>query len=67
MLSKAVNPDLVAFQEQNKVTLTTDTSECNFHIFVGPWSKFTELRSGKGLPDQGGPLVRDRAQGRSQQ
>jgi MFS family permease len=41
MLSKAVNPDLVAFQEQNKVTLTTDTSECNFHIFVGPWSKFT--------------------------
>jgi MFS family permease len=41
MLSKSVNPDLVAFQEQNPVTLTTDTSECNFHIFVGPWSKFT--------------------------
>jgi MFS family permease len=41
MLSNSVNPDLVAFQEQNKVTLTTDTSECNFHIFVGPWSKFT--------------------------
>ena len=41
MLSSSVNPDLVAFQEQNKVTLTTDTSDCNFHIFVGPWSKFT--------------------------
>src|SRR5215510_13656440 len=41
MLSKSVNPDLVAFQEQNPVTLTTDTSECNFHIFVGPWSKFS--------------------------
>src|SRR4029077_17046057 len=41
MLAKAVNPDLVAFQEQNAVTLTTDTSDCNFHIFVGPWSKFS--------------------------
>jgi MFS family permease len=37
----AVNPDLQAFQAQNKVTLTTDTKECNFHIFVGPWSTFT--------------------------
>ena len=41
MLSKSVNPDLVAFQEANPVTLTTDTSDCNFHIFVGPWSKFS--------------------------
>ena len=41
VLSRAVNPDLVAFQEQNSVTLTTDTTECNFHIFVGPWSKFS--------------------------
>jgi len=46
-LSYAVNPDLVAFQEQNKVTLTTDTSECNFHIFVGPWSKFTNCDRAK--------------------
>ena len=35
VLSRAVNPDLVAFQEQNSVTPTTDTNECNFHIFVG--------------------------------
>jgi MFS family permease len=41
MLSKSVNPDLVAFQEQNPISLTTDTSDCNFHIFVGPWSKFS--------------------------
>jgi MFS family permease len=47
MLSKAVNPDLVAFQEQNPVTLTTDTSECNFHIFVGPWSKFSNCDRAK--------------------
>ena len=47
MLSRSVNPDLVAFQETNKVTLTTDTAECNFHIFVGPWSKFTECDRAK--------------------
>jgi MFS family permease len=41
-LMGAVNPDLQAFQERNKITLTTDTSQCNFHIFVGPWSKFTQ-------------------------
>jgi MFS family permease len=47
MLSKSVNPELVAFQEQNPVTLTTDTSECNFHIFVGPWSKFSNCDRAK--------------------
>ena len=26
MLAQSVNPDLVAFQEQNKVTLSTDTA-----------------------------------------
>jgi MFS family permease len=43
----AVNPDLQAFQEKNKIVLTTDTSECNFHIFVGPWSKFTNCDRAK--------------------
>ena len=47
MLASAVNPDLVAFQERNKITLTTDTSDCNFHIFVGPWSKFTNCDRAK--------------------
>ncbi|OJU26217.1 MAG: MFS transporter [Alphaproteobacteria bacterium 64-6] len=46
-LSNAVNPDLVAFQQANKVTLTTDTRECNFHIFVGPWSRFTDCDRAK--------------------
>ena len=46
-LLQAVNPDLVAFQTQHKVTLTTDTKECNFHIFVGPWSKFTQCDRAK--------------------
>ena len=46
-LLQAVNPNLAAFQTQHKVVLTTDTKECNFHIFVGPWSKFTECDRAK--------------------
>jgi MFS family permease len=42
MLAGAVNPDLVAFQNANRIVFTTDTTECNFHVFVGPWSKFTD-------------------------
>jgi MFS family permease len=40
-LTHFVNPDLEAFQEKNQVTLYADKANCNFHIFVGPWSKFT--------------------------
>jgi MFS family permease len=41
-LTHFVNPDLEAFQKANPITVTADQSTCNFHIFVGPWSKFTE-------------------------
>ena len=41
LLAHAVNPDLVAFQQRTAITLTTDTSKCSFHIFVGPWSNFS--------------------------
>ena len=37
-----VNPDLEAFQQKNPITVTADQSTCNFHIFVGPWSNFTD-------------------------
>ena len=47
MLLGAVNPDLQAFQAKHQITLTTDTSQCNFHIFVGPWSRFTECDRAK--------------------
>jgi hypothetical protein len=40
-LTHYVNPDLEAFQQKNVVTLSADAANCNFHIFVGPWSKFT--------------------------
>jgi hypothetical protein len=40
-LTHFINPDLEAFQQKNQVTVVADASNCNFHIFVGPWSKFT--------------------------
>src|SRR5919197_742034 len=40
-LTHFVNPDLEAFQANNKVTVAADPASCNFHIFVGPWSKFS--------------------------
>src|SRR5262245_44296664 len=41
-LTHFVNPDLEAFQKNNTVTVSADASTCNFHIFVGPWSNFTQ-------------------------
>jgi MFS family permease len=41
MLSNAVNPALVEFQEANPITLRVDAKSCNVHIFVGPWSEFS--------------------------
>src|SRR5262249_61733166 len=41
-LTHFVNPDLEAFQKNNTVTVSADASTCNFHIFVGPWTTFTQ-------------------------
>jgi len=38
-LTHYVNPALEAYQE--KVPIDIYASECNFHIFIGPWSKQT--------------------------
>lgn len=46
-LTKAVNPDLAAFQERTRIILTTDASTCNFHIFVGPWTNFSDCDRAK--------------------
>jgi MFS family permease len=40
-LTHYANPDLEAFQQRNPIVMTADQSQCNFHIFVGPWSNFT--------------------------
>ena len=46
-LTHYVNPALEAFQAKTKISVTADPAQCNFHIFVGPWSKFTECDRAK--------------------
>jgi MFS family permease len=46
-LTKVVNPDLAAFQAANTIKVSVDPTTCNFHIFVGPWSKFTDCDRAK--------------------
>jgi MFS family permease len=41
-LTHYVNPALEDFQNRTKITVTVDDSTCNFHLFVGPWSKFSD-------------------------
>ena len=41
-LAEYVNPDLMAFQARHEVVVAADASTCSFHIFVGPWSTFSE-------------------------
>ncbi len=46
-LTQAVNPDLAAFQAKQPISVAVDTSTCQFHIFVGPWSKFSDCDRAK--------------------
>jgi MFS family permease len=41
-LTHYANPALEAFAQKNPITLTADASTCELHIFVGPWSKFSD-------------------------
>jgi MFS family permease len=41
-LTHYVNPDLEAFHKKTNISVTADPNDCQFHLFVGPWSKFTE-------------------------
>ena len=56
-LTHYVNPDLEAFQAKTKITVTADPAQCNFHIFVGPWSKFTECDRAKDALTKSRPVV----------
>jgi hypothetical protein len=54
MLAQAVNPDLVAFQERTEVTLRANPDNCQLHVFVGPWSNFTDCDQARDfLTDRG--------------
>ena len=44
-LTHYVNPALEQFAAKNPIAV--QAKECNFHIFVGPWSKFTDCDKAK--------------------
>ncbi|MGE5640652.1 MAG: MFS transporter [Clostridia bacterium] len=41
-LTHYVNPALEQFSDKTKITVAANPNECNFHLFVGPWSKFSD-------------------------
>ncbi len=41
-LTHYVNPALETFQKNTKISVAVDPKDCNFHLFVGPWSKFSD-------------------------
>jgi MFS family permease len=44
-LTHYVNPALETFAKNNPITV--QAKDCNFHIFVGPWSKFSDCDRAK--------------------
>jgi MFS family permease len=47
MLTETVNPQLAAYHEKNSVTVRTNPANCNFRIFAGPWSQYTDCDRAK--------------------
>ena len=45
LLTHYVNPDLEQFTQKNSLSVAGDN--CNIHIFVGPWSKFSDCDRAK--------------------
>jgi len=41
-LTHYVNPALEAFSQKTTITVAANEADCKFHIFVGPWSKFSD-------------------------
>ena len=41
-LTHFVNPALEQFAEKTTITVAANPNECAFHLFVGPWSKFSD-------------------------
>lgn len=46
-LASSVNPDLAAYQEKTKLSVTVDPAQCHFNVFVGPWSEFGDCDKAK--------------------
>jgi hypothetical protein len=41
-LTHYINPGLEEFSAKTPVTVTANSNDCRFHLFVGPWSKFSD-------------------------
>jgi len=41
-LTHYINPALEEYAAKNPITVQADPATCNFHLFVGPWSKFSD-------------------------
>jgi len=46
-LTHYVNPALEEFSQKNTITVAANDADCQFHIFVGPWSKFSDCDRAK--------------------
>ena len=46
-LTHYVNPALEAFPAKTPITVAANDADCKFHIFVGPWSKFSDCDRAK--------------------
>jgi MFS family permease len=46
-LTHYINPGLEEFSAKTPISVTADRATCQFHIFVGPWSKFSECDRAK--------------------
>src|SRR5471032_432166 len=41
-LTHYTNPDLESFATKNPITVSAEQDTCQLHVFVGPWSKFSD-------------------------
>src|SRR3954453_3229528 len=41
-LTHYVNPALEDFSKKTQITVAANEADCQFHLFVGPWSKFSD-------------------------
>ena len=41
-LTHYVNPALEQFSQKTSITVAANEADCKFHLFVGPWSQFSE-------------------------
>src|SRR6266581_1588314 len=41
-LTHYVNPALETFSAKTPITVAANSADCQFHLFVGPWSKFSD-------------------------